>query len=99
MTAQCYRRNAAECLSAAERFEPPYRGLTSTIAEAWLSLARQQGGHGRTSGDLQQGHIRHVDRIKPALFYPLDVHQSPLAASARAGGYVAIPVGCDAVFE
>jgi hypothetical protein len=40
--AQRYRTNAAECLSAAERCELPYRGLTLAVAEAWLSLARQQ---------------------------------------------------------
>jgi hypothetical protein len=34
--------NAAECLSAAERCEPRYRGLTLAIAASWLSLARQQ---------------------------------------------------------
>jgi hypothetical protein len=40
--AQRYRMNAAECLSAAERCEPLYRGLTVAIAASWLSLARQQ---------------------------------------------------------
>jgi hypothetical protein len=40
--AQRYRMNAAECLSAAERCEPQYRGLTLAIAASWLSLARQQ---------------------------------------------------------
>jgi hypothetical protein len=39
---QRYRLNAAECLSAAEQCELPYRRLTLAIAEAWLSLARQQ---------------------------------------------------------
>jgi hypothetical protein len=40
--AQRYRMNAAECLSAAERCDPAYRGLTLAIAASWLSLARQQ---------------------------------------------------------
>jgi hypothetical protein len=40
--AQRYRMNAAECLSAAERCELPYRRLTLAIAESWLSMARQQ---------------------------------------------------------
>jgi hypothetical protein len=40
--AQRYRMNAAECLSAAERCEPPYRDLTLAIAASWLSLARHQ---------------------------------------------------------
>jgi hypothetical protein len=42
--AQRYRMNAADCLSAADRCEQPYRRLTLAIAEAWLSLARQQEG-------------------------------------------------------
>jgi hypothetical protein len=37
-----YRANAAECLSAAERCETPYRCLTLAIAFSWLSLARHQ---------------------------------------------------------
>ncbi len=40
--AQRYRMNAAECLSAAQRCDPTYRGLTLAIAASWLSLARQQ---------------------------------------------------------
>jgi hypothetical protein len=42
MNAQRYRTNAAECLSAAERCDSPYRGLTLAMAASWLSLARQQ---------------------------------------------------------
>jgi hypothetical protein len=30
--------------------------------------------YGRTSRDLKKRQLRHVDRFKPALFYPLDVH-------------------------
>jgi hypothetical protein len=40
--AQRYRMNAVECLSAAGRCEPSYRGLTLATAASWLSLARQQ---------------------------------------------------------
>ncbi len=40
--AQRYRMNAAECLSAAERCGTAYRDLTLAIADAWLSMARQQ---------------------------------------------------------
>ena len=36
--AQRYRMNAVECLSAAERCEPSYRGLTLATAASWLSL-------------------------------------------------------------
>jgi hypothetical protein len=45
---QRYRMNAAECLSAAERSGPDYRGLALAIARSWLSLARQQ----ETTGEL-----------------------------------------------
>jgi hypothetical protein len=54
--AQRYRTNAAECLSAAERRQSPYRTLAFTMAAYWLSLERQQkavdellanGGEGR----------------------------------------------------
>jgi hypothetical protein len=58
--------NAAECISAAERCEPAYRDLTFAIAEAWLSLVRQQ----EALGDLEQGQLPHVDRITPAVLYP-----------------------------
>ena len=40
--AQRYRMNAAQCLSAAEPRESPYRRLAFTIAAYWLALARQQ---------------------------------------------------------
>jgi hypothetical protein len=40
--AQRYRKNAAQCLSAAERCRPAYRRLAFTIAAYWLALARQQ---------------------------------------------------------
>jgi hypothetical protein len=40
--AQCYRMNAAECLSAAERCGPDYHDLTVCMAETWLALARHQ---------------------------------------------------------
>jgi hypothetical protein len=39
---QRYRVNAEECLSAAERCEQPYRRPALAIAEAWLSLARNE---------------------------------------------------------
>jgi hypothetical protein len=40
--AQRYRMNAAECLSAAERRQSPYRSFAFTMAAYWLSLARHQ---------------------------------------------------------
>jgi hypothetical protein len=48
--AQRYRRNAAECLSAAERSKPPYRRLSFAIAAYWLSLARHQEAMDRLLG-------------------------------------------------
>ena len=39
--ARRYRMNAAECLSAANRCEPPYRGLILAVATTWHALARQ----------------------------------------------------------
>jgi hypothetical protein len=40
--AQRCRMNAAECIFAGARCGPAYRDLTFALAEAWLSLARQQ---------------------------------------------------------
>ena len=40
--AQRHRRNAAQCLSAAEKCRPTYRRLAFTIAAHWVALARQQ---------------------------------------------------------
>jgi hypothetical protein len=56
--AQRYRMNAAQCLTAAEQRESPYRGLAFTITAYWLALERHQaaldelvanGGEGRAS--------------------------------------------------
>jgi hypothetical protein len=77
---QRYRVNAEECLSAAERCEQPYRRPALAIAEAW---GAPRGGYGRTSRDLEQSRSPNVDRIRPAVFYPLDRHWSSLPASAR----------------
>jgi hypothetical protein len=40
--AERYRMNAADCILAGARCERAYRDLTFALAEAWLSLARQQ---------------------------------------------------------
>jgi hypothetical protein len=40
--AERYRMNAADSILAGARCGPAYRNLTVAIAEAWLSLARQQ---------------------------------------------------------
>jgi hypothetical protein len=49
--AQRYRMNAAECLSAAERRQSPYRSFTFTMAPYWLSVARQQEAMDALLGD------------------------------------------------
>jgi hypothetical protein len=49
--AQRYRTYAAECLSAAERRQSPYRSLAFTIAAYWLALARQQEAVDRLLGN------------------------------------------------
>jgi hypothetical protein len=51
-----------------------------------------RGGHGGTSRDLEQSRSPNADRIKPAVFYPLDLHRSspPLPLAGR---YVAISSG------
>jgi hypothetical protein len=41
------------------------------------------GGYGGTSRDLEQSRSPNADRIKPAVFYPLDLHWSSPPASAR----------------
>jgi hypothetical protein len=46
--AQRYRMNAAECLSAAERCDPHYRGHLFCVAASWLGLGRRE----ETSRDL-----------------------------------------------
>jgi hypothetical protein len=97
--AQRYRMNAAECILAGERCGPAYRDLTFALAEPWLSLARQQeamdellviwSNAGSAMSTVSSPH----SFILSTFTSP---HSPPLPP---AGGYVAIPVGCDAVFE
>jgi hypothetical protein len=51
--AQRYRMNAAEFIFAAKRCESPYRRLTLSIAETWLSLARHEEAFSRSGAKPQ----------------------------------------------
>jgi hypothetical protein len=55
-----YRVNAAECLSAAERSNPPYRRLTFAIAASWLSLARHEEAMYELLGNWSEGSCPHT---------------------------------------
>jgi hypothetical protein len=63
--AQRYRMNAAECLSAAERCEQPYRRLTLAIAETWLLMARQQEAMDELLGNRSEAGSVTSRGIKP----------------------------------
>jgi hypothetical protein len=93
--AQRYRTNAAECLSAAERCELPYRGLTLAVAEAWLSLARQQKAMDELLVIWSEASADTLAESSPQSF-TLSTFTSPHSPLPLAGGYVAIQVGCDA---
>jgi hypothetical protein len=64
--AQRYRIIAGECLSAAERRESPYRGLTLAIAASWLSLARQQEAADELLANWSEAGSATSHGIKPA---------------------------------
>jgi hypothetical protein len=91
---QRYRLNAAECLSAAERCELSYRGLTLTIAASWLSLARQQEAMVELLAIWSNASSATSTVSSPHSFI-LSTFTSPHSPLPPAGGYVAISVGCD----
>jgi hypothetical protein len=91
---QRYRLNAAECLSAAERCEPAYRGLTFAIAASWLSLARQQEDMVELLAIWSNARSATSTVSSPQSFI-LSTFTSPHSPLPAAGEYVAIPVGCD----
>jgi hypothetical protein len=64
--AQRYRMNAAGCLSAADRCEQPYRRLTLTIAETWLSLARHEEAMDELLGNWSEAGSVRSPGFKPA---------------------------------
>jgi hypothetical protein len=82
--AQRYRTNAAECLSAADRCDLPYRGLTLAIAEAWLSLARQQAAVDEFLVIWSKaGSARAMTSGGQPFQYPRDLHRLPFKMAAR----------------
>jgi hypothetical protein len=90
---QRYRLNAAECLSAAERCDPAYRDRTLAVAEAWLSLARQQEAMVELHAIWSNARSAKWAASGPQSFI-LSTFTSPHSPLPPAGGYVAIPVGC-----
>jgi hypothetical protein len=93
--AQRYRMNAAECLSAAERCDLPYRGLTLAVAEAWLSLARQQKAMDELLVIWSEASADTLAESSPQSFI-VSTFTNPHSPLPLAGRYVAIQVGCDA---
>jgi hypothetical protein len=82
--AQRYRMNAAECLSAAERCEPPYRGLTLAIAASWLSLARQQKARDELLAIWSEAStVTLADTSRRRFQYPRDLRRPPFIIPAR----------------
>jgi hypothetical protein len=82
--AQRYRTNAAECLSAAERCDPPYRDLTLTIAASWLSLARQQTAMDELLAIWSQASSDTLaDANRRRFRYPRDLRRMPFKMPAR----------------
>jgi hypothetical protein len=82
--AQRYRMNAAECLSAAERCEPPYRSLTLAIAASWLSLARQQEAmDGLLAIWSEASTDKLADTSRRRFQYPRDLRRPSSSASTR----------------
>jgi hypothetical protein len=82
--AQRYRMNAAECLSAAERSEPPYRGLTLAIAASWLSLARQQKAMDELLAIWSEASTdKLADTSRRRFQYPRDLRRLSSSASTR----------------
>jgi hypothetical protein len=82
--AQRYRLNAAECLSAAERYDPPDRDLTLAIAVSWLSLARQQIAMDELVAIWSQASTDTLaDTSRRRFQYPRDLHRLPFKMPAR----------------
>jgi hypothetical protein len=91
--AQRYRMNAAECLSAAERCEPTYRDITFAVAEAWLSLARQQQAIDELLGIWGRAlSATSTVSSQQSLQYPPDLHRLTLTAPAR--HVASVQLGC-----
>jgi hypothetical protein len=82
--AQRYRLNAAECLSAAERYDPPDRGLTLAIAASWMSLARQQIAMDELLSIWSEASSNTLAETGRRRFrYPRDLRREPFKMPAR----------------
>jgi hypothetical protein len=74
---QRYRMNAAECLSAAERCAPPFRGLTLAIAASWRAMDELLAIWSQASSDTL------ADTSRRRFQYPRDLHRLPFKMPAR----------------
>jgi hypothetical protein len=99
--AQRYRMNAAECLAAAERCEPPYRGLTLMIAASWVSLARQQIAMDELLAIWTEASTDPLadarSVFRPRFQYPRDLRRPSSSASTRYR-HAALPTPRGAIF-
>jgi hypothetical protein len=94
--AQRYRMNAAECILAGERCGPAYRHIRPRGILAVIGTPA--GGHGRTSGDLEQCRLCHVGGVKPTVFsIPPDLRRLVLPAPAGGGDFASVQRGCDSL--
>jgi hypothetical protein len=96
--AQRYRRNAVECLSAAERCGPDYRGLTLAIGEAWLLLARHEQAMDGLLAIWTEAHSGELSKVTDPRQQPPDAAIAWAAARRRGGGKARVatrlPVRC-----
>jgi hypothetical protein len=85
--AQRYRRNAVECLSAAERCGPDYRGLTLAIGEAWLLLARHEQAMDGLLAIWTEAHSGELSKVTDPRQHPPDlVQHATRRPRSRSGG-------------
>jgi hypothetical protein len=92
--AQRYRRNAADCILAAERSGPAYRDLTFAIAESWLSLTAQQEAMDELLVICSNAGSA-TSTVSSLHSFILSTFTRPHSPLPPEGGYVAIPVGGD----
>jgi hypothetical protein len=82
---QRHRKDASECLSAAERCGLPYRGLTLASAGSWLSPARQQEAMDQLLAILSKAKSDTAVTApsRQPFQYPREPHRPPFAGAAR----------------
>jgi hypothetical protein len=94
--AERYRMNAADCILAGARCGPAYRDLTFALAEAWLSLARQQQAMDELLVIWSKAHPTTLAAPSRQSFqYPPDLHRLVLPAPVGGGDSVSVQRGCD----